>query len=142
MSRKFQVVLNGKAYEAEVDEMASSFSSEMVALSSKGGHTCACEKKAEPIEKKAEPVVEKAQESAPSQSSTNGAFTATAPLQGIVLGLNVKVGDSINEGDVFVKIEAMKMENEIPSPRSGKVTKVYVTDGAQVKSDDPLIDIE
>ena len=138
MSRKFQVVLNGKTYEAEVDEMASSFSSEMVALSSLGGSA-----KAAPVApvaevKKAEPV----QEAPAPVASSSGAFTVTAPLAGNILGLSVQVGDSINEGDVFVKIEAMKMENEIPAPKSGKVTKVYVAAGAQVKADDPLIDIE
>lgn len=138
MSRKFQVVLNGKTYEAEVDEMASSFSSEMVALSSLGGSA-----KVAPVApvaevKKAEPV----QEATAPVASSSDAFTVTAPLAGNILGLSVQVGDSINAGDVFVKIEAMKMENEIPAPESGKVTKVYVSAGAQVKADDPLIDIE
>lgn len=138
MSRKFQVVLNGKKYEAEVDEMASSFSSEMVALSSLGGNAKVAPSAPIAEVRKAEPI----QEAPAPVASSSGAFTATAPLAGNIIDLRVQVGDTINEGDVFVRIEAMKMENEIPSPKSGKVTKVYVSAGAQVKADDPLIDIE
>ena len=121
MSKRFQIVLNGKSYEAEVEEVGA-FPKEMVCTSSPVGSS---------------PV-----QSAPAQSSNGSAKTVEAPMAGVVIGLSVKVGDRINEGDVFVKIEAMKMENEVPSTVSGTVTNILVSDGQQVQAGDALIEVK
>lgn len=51
----------------------------------------------------------------------------------------VKVGDMIKEGQTLLIIEAMKTMNQIPAPKSGKVTRILVDDGAPVEFGDPLI---
>lgn len=122
MSKRFHIVINGKSYDAEVEEVGA-YPSEMVAV-------------ATPTNANAESTP--APQSAPQSA---GGTTVSAPLAGVVIGMSVKVGDTVKAGESFVKIEAMKMENEIPAPVSGTVTKVYVSDGQQVKTDDPLIDI-
>lgn len=124
MSKRFHIVINGKSYDAEVEEVGA-YPSEMVAVATPTSAPASAPTNEAPV----------------SAASSSGSSTATAPLAGVVLGLAVKVGDTVKEGECFVKIEAMKMENEIPSPKSGTVTKVYVSDGQQVKADDPLIDI-
>lgn len=126
MSKRFHIVINGKSYDAEVEEVGA-YPSEMVAV-------------ATPTNANAEstPAPQSAPQSAPLSA---GGTTVSAPLAGVVIGMSVKVGDTVKAGESFVKIEAMKMENEIPAPVSGTVTKVYVSDGQQVKTDDPLIDI-
>ncbi len=50
----------------------------------------------------------------------------------------VKVGDTINKGDVVCVIEAMKLFNEIESEISGKIVKVLVDDTSPVEFDQPL----
>ena len=50
----------------------------------------------------------------------------------------VKVGDTINKGDVVCVIEAMKLFNEIESEISGKIVKVLVDDTSPVEYDQPL----
>ena len=50
----------------------------------------------------------------------------------------VKVGDTINKGDVVCVIEAMKLFNEIESEVSGKIVKVLVDDTSPVEYDQPL----
>jgi pyruvate carboxylase subunit B len=47
-------------------------------------------------------------------------------MQGMVLGLKVKPGDTVQEGDVVAVIEAMKMENNIHSTHSGIVREIFV----------------
>lgn len=48
------------------------------------------------------------------------------PLTGKITGVNVKVGDEVQEGDVICLLESMKMENPILAPVSGKITKLEV----------------
>ena len=54
----------------------------------------------------------------------------------------VEVGDSVRQGDTLLIIEAMKTMNQIPAPRSGKVTKILVEDGQPVEFGEPLLIIE
>ncbi len=54
----------------------------------------------------------------------------------------VEVGQTVKEGQTILIIEAMKTMNQIPSPRSGKVTSVLVGDGHPVEFAEPMIVIE
>jgi len=65
-----------------------------------------------------------------------------APLPGKVLGVNVTVGNTIDEGGVVCTIEAMKMENPILSPVKGSVTEVAVTPEQTVKTGQKIAVIE
>ncbi|WP_336279236.1 acetyl-CoA carboxylase biotin carboxyl carrier protein [Bartonella sp. CB175] len=56
--------------------------------------------------------------------------------------LFVEVGQNVSEGQTLLIIEAMKMMNQIPSPRSGKVTAVLVQDGQPVEFGEPLVIVE
>jgi len=51
----------------------------------------------------------------------------------------IKPGDMINEGDVMLIIEAMKVMNPIKATKSGKVLEILVSDGAPVEYGEPLI---
>jgi acetyl-CoA carboxylase biotin carboxyl carrier protein len=51
----------------------------------------------------------------------------------------VKVGDTVNEGDTLLLIEAMKTFNPILAPSSGKVIEILVDDGAPIEFDEPLL---
>ena len=54
----------------------------------------------------------------------------------------VAVGQSVNEGDTLMIIEAMKTMNHIPAPKSGTVKRIMVDDGAPVEFGSPLMIIE
>lgn len=64
-----------------------------------------------------------------------------APLAGTVYKILVKKDDVINEGDVIVVLEAMKMETEIRSPFAGKVENIYVNNGDMINIGETLIDL-
>lgn len=54
----------------------------------------------------------------------------------------VQVGDEVQEGQTLLIVEAMKVMNPLPSPRSGKVTKVLITNGQPVEFGEPLLVVE
>ncbi|AFL51922.1 acetyl-CoA carboxylase biotin carboxyl carrier protein [Sinorhizobium fredii] len=54
----------------------------------------------------------------------------------------IEVGATVKEGQTILIIEAMKTMNQIPAPRSGKVTEILVQDAAPVEYGEPLIVIE
>lgn len=54
----------------------------------------------------------------------------------------VKVGDMVSEGQTLIIIEAMKTMNQIPAPRTGRVTQIIISDGQPVEFGEPLMIIE
>ncbi len=63
-------------------------------------------------------------------------------MPGMVIKYEKNVGDSINEGETIVVIEAMKMENALPAPASGVVKVVNFDSGDSVAKGDVLAVIE
>ena len=66
-------------------------------------------------------------------------IVVTAPMSGIILNLNVAVGDRVTSGDVLALLEIMKMETEINAPSSGTVESIEVTRGQEVSMGDVLL---
>ena len=62
-----------------------------------------------------------------------------APMPGNILKINVAPGQKVEEGDVLIVLEAMKMENEIVATKSGTVAQVAVSKGAVVETGAPLV---
>ena len=116
--KKYNVNVNGTAYEVTVEEVV-------------GGAAPA------PV---AAPVAEPAVEDATDDGELIAVIAAGAgeqvksPMPGNILSVNVNVGDTVAEGQVLMILEAMKMENEIMAPKAGKVTSVNVQKGATVES--------
>ncbi len=61
-----------------------------------------------------------------------------APMPGLILRIEKNVGDAIQEGDLIMVMEAMKMENEIHAPASGTLTEIKVKQGDQLKAGELL----
>tara|TARA_R110002050_G_scaffold157357_2_gene285943 strand:- start:5570 stop:5995 length:426 start_codon:yes stop_codon:yes gene_type:complete len=74
--------------------------------------------------------------------SSSAKTKISAPIPGVILSLNVKVGDTIKENDLLLVLEAMKMENNIVSENSGVVTAVNVVVGQQVLQGEVMIELE
>ena len=65
-----------------------------------------------------------------------------APMVGKILNVVANVGDSVQEDDTIVVMEAMKMEIEIVAPTSGTVTEIRVAAGDSVDPDTVVAVIE
>ncbi len=63
----------------------------------------------------------------------------TAPLAGTIFKVNVREGDHVQEGEVIVVLEAMKMETEVRAPRSASVSSVRIREGDNVAVGDELV---
>ncbi|MBN1643390.1 MAG: acetyl-CoA carboxylase biotin carboxyl carrier protein subunit [Dehalococcoidales bacterium] len=65
-----------------------------------------------------------------------------SPITGTIISIEVKVGDKVEEGDILLYLESMKMENPIVSPVSGKVAEIKIAPKQVVESGKPLIVID
>ena len=75
------------------------------------------------------------------QAAGSGAGNTTpveAPLPGVVLKVGVKQGDTVNEGDILLVLESMKMENPVAAPAGGTVSELKVNVGDQVSGEQTL----
>jgi pyruvate carboxylase subunit B len=68
-----------------------------------------------------------------------GEGTVIAPMQGLIVKLPVKAGDTVKLGDVVAVLEAMKMQNDIVTTVAGRVSSVYVKEGEVVSPNQPLL---
>lgn len=121
--KKFNIKVDGVMHEVEVEELGGSFTQNAASLTQSVAPTSVAAQ-------------------APKSSVSASKGSILAPLQGTVQTIKVNVGDKVNAGDVVAIIEAMKMENEIPSNISGTVKAIHVTKGAKVSANDVLLDIE
>lgn len=62
-----------------------------------------------------------------------------SPLPGVILSVNVNVGDAVKAGQVVAVLEAMKMENEIQAESDGTVTAINVAKGDSVLEGAPIV---
>lgn len=65
-----------------------------------------------------------------------------SPMPGVVVGLKVKAGDKIKEGETVATLSAMKMETSIPATATGTVQRVLVNVGDKVEGDDLIVEIK
>jgi biotin carboxyl carrier protein len=65
-----------------------------------------------------------------------------APMPGMVLKINKSETENVNQGESLMILEAMKMENDLRSPASGKVSRVFIKEGEPVEKGALLFIIE
>jgi len=65
-----------------------------------------------------------------------------APMPGLILEINVVVGQTVKENDPLLILEAMKMENSFLSPRDGVIKSIAVSKGDAVDKGQLLIEFE
>lgn len=122
--KKFNIKVNGKAYEVEVEEVGSlapSFTAPAAPAVSA-------------------PVNETKSAPAPAPAPVNaGSSSIKAPMPGTINAVKVTAGESIKKGQVVAVLEAMKMENEIMAPEDAVVASVAVSQGQSVNTGDVIV---
>jgi len=125
---KYQLSLNGRNYEVEVELAQPMLMDEFRAYA--------------PAAAPQAPQVQ-ADASAPAAPAapavTGAGEVVSAPMPGTILKVNVQNGQSVKEGDVLCILEAMKMENEIMAPKDGVISQVLVNKGSTVDTGAPLV---
>lgn len=131
--RKFNIKVNGQAYEVEVEEVAGGFApAPVVPVAAAPAPAVA------PV---AAPAPEKAEaKAAPAPAhvaAPAGGTQLKAPMPGTVIDFKATNGAAVKKGQTILILEAMKMENEIVAPADGVITFV-ASKGASVNTDDLL----
>lgn len=116
----YKIKVNGKTYEVKVVSVD--------------------ESEPTPVTHSSAPVAAAPTASATTKPAGNGT-PLPSPMQGTILEVKVKEGDSVKAGQTLVILEAMKLENEIKAPNAGTVTSVLVSKGQQVNSKQTLLTI-
>ena len=78
-------------------------------------------------------------QAAPGRPVPAAGNSLAALMPGVVVRIAVGEGQEVAAGEVLLVLEAMKMENEIRSDRSGTISKVHVAVGQQVQTGEPLV---
>ena len=120
--KRFNVTVNGVAYDVVVEEVSDSAPAA-----------------APVVAPAAAPVAAPAPAPAAAPAGAAGAITVKAPLQGTIMKVMVKAGDSVKKGTPVCVIEALKMENDVVAPEDGVVASVNVKSGDSVKTDEVLL---
>lgn len=126
---KYKVTLNNRVYEVEVEMGQAMLIDEYDAV------TPAAPAPAAPA---AVPAAPAAPTDAPAAALASGEVVKS-PMPGNILKINVAPGQKVEEGDVLIVLEAMKMENEIVATKSGTVAQIAVSKGAVVETGTPLV---
>lgn len=129
------VSVNAMSYEVKIDNFE-----EVTA-----GGTCAVQAPPPPVAVAAPCAAAPPPSPAPSVSAAPtvaGRCLVAAPMPGLIIEVNVKVGDTVQVGQTVVKMEAMKMLNNIKTQKQGTVREVRVTAGSEVSTGDVLLEIE
>lgn len=128
---KYKVTLNNKTYEVEVEAGEAMLVDEYEAYAPAAPAPIAAAAPA------AAPAA--AAPAAPAGAALAAGEVIKSPMPGNILKINVSNGQKVNEGDVLLILEAMKMENEVVATKAGTVAQIVVAKGAVVETGAPLV---
>lgn len=145
--KRFELLLNDKAYLVEVTKISSNGALVNVngVQYEVGIKDLTADSHAPQIMRVTEPPPASAAGDAPAGQpqaaveTIGGETIIKAPLPGLIIDVKVNVGDKIQAGDVLLVIETMKMENNVMSPRAGTIKEIKVTAGESVNEGAPMI---
>jgi len=137
----YKIKLNGKCYEVVVEKK----SANLVGVSDVPVGDVTAGKPAAPIAQSAPAAAPTGTPAAPTAAPASAASNVQsgepvkAPMPGDIIAINAAAGDSVKKGQVLIILEAMKMENEILSPKDGVVANIEVSKGTSVSAGDTLL---
>jgi biotin carboxyl carrier protein len=71
----------------------------------------------------------------------HGEFHLKAPMPGLIVAVPVEDGEEVAKGDVLIILESMKMQNELKSPRAGRISRLRVRPGDSVEQRATLLSV-
>lgn len=133
--KTYLINVNGISYEVEVEEVGGS--APHAAAMPQVQTTPAPQPQATP-----KAVVPPTPAAKPVAAPSGNGEVIKAPIPGTILDVKVQVGSVVKAGDLYLILEAMKMENEILAAKSGTVKAIFVSKGQSVNSGDALLEIQ
>lgn len=108
--KRYNITVNGKTYDVAVEEAGADSAVSTAA----------------PVQTTPAPT--------PAPTPVADGTKVSAPMPGTILDIKVAVGDTVSEGAPLFVLEAMKMENDVNAPCSGKVVSINTTKGSAVET--------
>lgn len=143
--RKFNVFMDDEYFEVCVDEVGGAprinYAQAMPAQAPPVAAAPMVQAAPPPVAPVAEPPVTEPEPTPPEAPAASGT-PMLAPMPGLIIRYEKKVGDSVNEGEAVVVLEALKMENALPAPASGVIKAINYKSGDTVSKNDVLCVIE
>jgi oxaloacetate decarboxylase alpha subunit/pyruvate carboxylase subunit B len=148
-TRMFKVFVDGECFEVAVEEEGGTERITRVAPAADPstprtpapGRSSAGPEARPPARPEPEPERQDTAETSPARNADaaqSSGTPVTAPMPGMVIRYEKQVGDDVEEGETVVVIEAMKMENALPAPKSGTIAAIHFDTGDAVARDDVL----
>lgn len=134
MIKQYKITVNGKLYDVSVEEVGEILGG---VHASKTVSTFVNPNNVNNTNNEKQ-ISDKPQNSIPIDEN---AISVKAPMPGTILSFTVSVGDTVSEGQVVAILEAMKMENELTAPASGKVKSIHVEKGSSVIENQVILQI-
>lgn len=134
MQKRLRITVEGKAYDVTVEELGDNGQPGSLYPSIAGTGASTSVTTAAPLTAAHPPAA-----TAPSAPAKPG--DEVSPLSGVVDSVEVTVGQTVNEGDKVVVIEAMKMKTQVHAHHSGTVTSIAVKPGDAVEAGHVLLSI-
>lgn len=131
--KNLKVTVNGIVYDVQVEEVEASAASTVQAA------VPSASAQAAPTPAPTAAPAPKA--TANAAEAPAGCETIESPMPGTISEISVSAGQSVKKGDTLLVLEAMKMENEIMSPRDAEVAAVLVAKGDSVQAGAPLLSL-
>ncbi len=130
---KYRITLDGKTYEMVVEKIDAQETDLQAAKAFPAKST---------IPDTAQASVAKAPaQAAPAAAVSGSGSVVTSPMPGTILKVLVGEGEPVNQGQTVMILEAMKMENEITSPKAGVIKKIYAVQGSTVQGGSQLFEM-
>ena len=135
MIKQYKITVNGKLYDVSVEEVGEILGG---VQASKTISTFVNSNAAVNNSNNEKQIADKPQNAI---LIDENAISIKAPMPGTILSFTVSVGDEVSEGQVVAILEAMKMENELTAPASGKVKSIHVEKGSSVIENQVILQI-
>ena len=132
MTKKLRITVEGKAYDVTVDTLDAA-----AAVAAPAPVAAA----PAPVAAAPAPVAAPAPAPKAAAPAASGAGVLKSPLAGKVDSIDVKVGDTITDGQTVVTLEAMKMKTTVPSDGPGVVKAIHVKVGDAVEEGQALVTV-
>src|SRR5712691_10779050 len=125
---RYSLIIEGRSYEV--------FARRVNTPNEGDGHTYEVQIAGQRFEVYVEDEREKTLAGAAKSPHPAGEAMVRAPMPGLVLGIPLDAGATVARGQAVVVLEAMKMENDLPSPIAGTIKEVRVSKGQTVNQGD------
>ncbi|MDD3124365.1 MAG: biotin/lipoyl-binding protein [Candidatus Kapabacteria bacterium] len=133
--KKLRIAVDGKQYDVEVEILEDDENNVLPSYYNQTAPVNVAPRAAAP----AAAAAAAAPRAKKTPTKAAGENELTSPINGVVLEIPTKAGQTVAEGEVVIVLEAMKMKTNISSPKAGEIASINVSLGDRVEAGQSLV---